>query len=232
MSEVENNSEQPGFKFELPADVPEQPEQSVQLEPKQPEKTEQADTSEKTPFAKDEAILSGMVSSVLKPQNDKEREKIERQIKKRQEKLQGSGKRFSFTKFIGQILLVLILAGAGWFVYENPDIVKKLKRVNNKITQKITPSLNVWDIKPVVFKNTFRLKAKSSLGADRATLIIRDDGDKTQQIAGLIALEDEKSLTWEFFSGNLEKNKYTYKLFVRNSDSGELKELRGSFEIK
>ena len=44
--------------------------------------------AQKPPFAEGDVSLSGMVSSVLNPLDDKERQRVEREIKKRQERLE------------------------------------------------------------------------------------------------------------------------------------------------
>lgn len=193
----------------------------------------------KTPFAETPASLSGMVSSVLNPQDDRTRRKIEREIKKRQEKLENPKfSKFRLLKKTALVLLVLLLLfGAVAVVRQNKNnsTVRRVYQLakNNRLTRKFSPAnnLRIWGSSQVTFENTFRVKIKSTTAADKATLIV-SDGAKNWTVSGEIISRDEKSFTWDFMLGNLKKDSYTYKIFVKNSRTNQLKESRGEFELK
>ncbi|MDR1452790.1 MAG: hypothetical protein LBJ25_02295 [Candidatus Margulisbacteria bacterium] len=184
-----------------------------------------------SPFAEDEASLSGMVSSVLKPQDEKEREKIEREFKKRQERLerQKNGAGFAWKTLLAWLLIVAA-AALIWFA------VQPFKTAAVKSWQKIIyarPSKNLAVLKhdQLVFEDTFRFKASTNLLADKATLII-SRGSKHESIAGKIVSRDDRTLVWEFLASRLAKGNYTYKAYFKNTADAQLKEIHGVFEVK
>jgi len=209
-------------------------ENPFEQEPVNPE----ASNAPKTPFAQGDVSLSGMVSSVLKPQDERERERIEREIKKRQEKIEKQKKDSSgnFKKILLGLLIIIVLGGGLAAVWKLSGKLP-VKKIYNTVTAKLNiktkkaGKLEVWDSTQVVFADTFRLKLKSSKGADRATLVLTQ-GTQTKNISGYIVGQDEKSLTWEFLVNRLAKGQYTYKVFVKDSGRNELKELKNSFELK
>ncbi|MDR2429017.1 MAG: hypothetical protein LBD62_04350 [Candidatus Margulisbacteria bacterium] len=185
----------------------------------------------KSPFADGEAALSGMVSSVLRPQDEKEREKIEKEFKKRQKRLEQrkNGAGFAWKTLLAW-LLILVAALLIWFA------VQPLKTAVVKSWQKIIyarPPKNLAVLKhdQLVFEDTFRFKARTNLLADKATLII-SRGSKHESIAGKIVSRDDRTLVWEFLAGRLAKGSYTYKAYLKNTASSQLKEIHGVFEVK
>ena len=198
--------------------------------------SENSETAEpKTPFAKEGASLSGMVASVLKPQDEKERQKIEREFKKRQEKIekQKGNNPIDFEKILIMVIIFVMILGV--LITVLSPIGKKTYRAiaEKKWTIKLpgNEKLKIWDDTQVIYENTFRLTLKSNTGADKATLVLTN-GAKSNNISGRILAQDTQGLTWEFYVNDLAKGKYTYKAFIKNSKRDELKELRGTFELK
>ncbi|MDR2431998.1 MAG: hypothetical protein LBD99_07100 [Candidatus Margulisbacteria bacterium] len=187
----------------------------------------------KAPFA--ENALSGMVSSVLKPQDEKEREKIEKELKKRQDKLEKQKNSGLFKKILIGLCVIALVLGGLTIAVKAPSRLRKVYRVvaAKNLAKKLRKAqgVEVWGDTQLIFADSFRLKLKSNLRADKATLIL-SGGAQPRNIAGRIVAKDAQSLTWEFLTDPLAKNKYTYKAFVKNSASGQFKELRGSFELK
>ena len=217
---------------ELENNTSAQPEKSEAAEqPAEPVPQPEEPKEHKTPFADAEAALSGMVSSVLKPQDEKEREKIEREFKKRQERLEQrkNGAGFAWKTLLAWLLVfgaVVLL----WFA------VQPLKAVAVKSWQKIIyarPPKNLAVLKhdQLVFEDTFRFKARTNLLADKATLII-SRGSKHESLAGKIVSLDDRTLVWEFLASRLAKGSYTYKAYLKNTASSQLKEIHGVFEVK
>ncbi|GBR73666.1 hypothetical protein NO1_1001 [Candidatus Termititenax aidoneus] len=183
------------------------------------------------PFTDGEISLSGMVSSVLKPQDEKEREKIEREFKKRQERLerQKSGAGFAWKTLLAWLLIILA-AALIWAA------VRPLKDAALKSWQKIVyarPPKNLAVLKhdQLVFEDTFRFKVRTNLLADKATLII-SRGAKHENISGKIVSRDDRTLVWEFLASRLAKGSYNYKAYLKNTASAQLKEIHGVFEVK
>jgi hypothetical protein len=185
----------------------------------------------KSPFVAGEAALSGMVSSVLKPQDEKERKKIERELKKRQKRLerQKNGAGFSGKTLLAWLLIVLAVVLI-WIA------AQPLKDLAVKSWQKIVyarPPKNLAALKhdQLVFEDTFRFKVKTNLLVDKATLII-SGGSKHENIAGKIVFRDDRTLVWEFLASRLAKGSYKYKVYLKNTASAQLKEIHGGFEVK
>jgi hypothetical protein len=176
-----------------------------------------------------------MVSSVLKPQDEKEREKIEREFKKRQDKLEKQKNSRPLKKILIWLCVLALVLGGLAVAVKAPGRLKKVYRAvaAKNLAGKLRKArgVEVWGDTQLIFEDSFRLKLKSNLRADKATLLLLD-GTQTRRIAGLIVARDEQSLTWEFLADRLAKNKYTYKAFVKNNASGQFKELRGGFELK
>ncbi|GBR76639.1 hypothetical protein NO2_1159 [Candidatus Termititenax persephonae] len=188
----------------------------------------------KPPFAEDAVSLSGMVSSVLKPQDDKEREKIEREYKKRQEKLEKQERRKNMSQpfkpekiFLPLLILAVAALGYGGYV-SIPKIGEWFTAWRQ--TQAVR-RFEIWDVRELVFADTFRLKLKTAPRADKTTLIISSE-KRTESIAGKIVADDEKSLTWEFMVSRLRPGSYRYKAFVKNTKNNQWKEIRGVFTVK
>jgi hypothetical protein len=185
-----------------------------------------------SPFADGEASLSGMVSSVLKPQDEKEREKIERELKRRQERLERQKNGSGFTwKTLLAWLLIILAAVLIWWTATHP-----LKDVAIKSWQKIVyarPPKNLAVLKhdQLVFEDTFRFKVRTNLLADKATLII-SRGSKHENITGKIVSRDDRTLVWEFLASRLAKGSYKYKAYLKNTAGAQLKEIHGVFEVK
>ncbi|MDR1997147.1 MAG: hypothetical protein LBQ83_02340 [Candidatus Margulisbacteria bacterium] len=190
----------------------------------------------KTPFAQGDVALSGMVSSVLRPQDERERERIEREVKRRQERLerQKNAKSSAYRKLLLWLLILALILGGASLAVKAPRQIKKIYRAVTAKTfakkLKKARGLEVWGSNQLVFEDTFRLKLKSNPAADKTTLIIA--GGVRRTIPGRLAAKDDQSLTWEFISDDLPGGRYTYKAFVKSTAANQLKELRGGFEIK
>ncbi|MDR1114503.1 MAG: hypothetical protein LBL50_05375 [Candidatus Margulisbacteria bacterium] len=208
-----------------------QPEGLTELNPAAEQAPSEPPKEPKPPFTAEEAVLSGMVSSVLKPQDEKEREKIEHEFKRRQEQLerQKNGAGFAWKTLLAWLLIILA-AALIW------TAVRPLKTVAVGYWQKIIyarPPKNLAVLKhdQLVFEDTFRFKVTTNLLADKATLII-SRGSKHENVAGKIVSRDERTLVWEFLASRLAKGSYNYKAYLKNTASAQLKEIHGVFEVK
>jgi hypothetical protein len=213
---------------ELENNADAQPEETAELDAAPP--TEES-KEHKLPFAAEEAPLSGMVSSVLKPQDEKEREKIEREFKKRQEKLerQKNGAGFGWGTILAW-LLIIAAAALLWFAVQ-PFKDAAVKSWQKIIYARPPKNLAVLKYDQLVFEDTFRFKVKTNLLADKATLIV-SRGAKHESLAGKIVSRDDRTLVWEFLAGRLAKGSYNYKAYLKNTASSQLKEIHGVFEVK
>ena len=184
----------------------------------------------KSPFTDGDVSLSGMVSSVLKPQDDKARERIENELKKRQQRLEKRKNHNTpdWKKIIIPVLALIIIAGGVYMLYAERN--RLAGWVSSIKTVRVNKNVEILESNQLVFADTFRLKLKTTPVADKATLIL--SGKRTEEVAGKIVSVDDRSLNWEFIAGKLARGSYSYKAFVKNTKNNQIKEIRGVFEVK
>ncbi len=173
--------------------------------------------------------ISGLKSSVLKEQSAKEKDDIEKALKKQAQKNNKSdqhAKKLPLKQILA-VILVLILLVIG---YKNIGNFKKLL----SFIPKTQPAVAILEQDTFVYANDFRLKIKTSSSTDKTTLQIISNNQVIQQINGkIISTDKDGSLYWELPTTGLKKGDYSYKCYAKNTKQADsLTIVKGVFAIK